>query len=135
MTGVVKILTGCVLILALAGCVERRISITSEPPGALVCISGVEKWRTPTPPIPFTWYGDYEIILRRDGYQTLKTHEKIRPPYYEVPPLDLFSAIAPWTYHDNRSFHYVLDKLVLPSDAELIRRAEELRHRNLEEPE
>ena len=134
MTGVAKISVGCVLILALAGCVERTITITSEPSGALVHVSSVEIGRTPVT-VPFTWYGDYEIILRRDGCRTLKTHEKVRPPYYEVPPLDLFSALAPWTYYDNRTFHYVLDKLVLPSDAELIRRAEELRHRNLEEPE
>ncbi len=85
--------------------------------------------------VPFTWYGDYEIILRSDGCQTLKTHEKIIPPIYDIPPLDLFSALAPWTYRNNLAFHYVLPKLVLPSDEELIRRAEELRHRNLEKPE
>ncbi len=134
MTSVAKISVGCVLVLALAGCVERTITITSEPSGALVEVSSVEIGRTPVT-VPFTWYGHYEIILRHNGCRTLKTGEKIRPPYYEVPPLDLFSAIAPWTYYDNRTFHYVLDKLVLPGDAELIRRAEELRYRNLEEPE
>lgn len=134
MKGRVKVAIGCVLVLVLAGCVERTITVTSEPSGALVYISSVEVGRTPVT-VPFTWYGDYEIILRREGCQTLKTHKKIKPPYYEVPPLDLFSAIAPWTYHDNRMLHYVLDEQVIPTDAELIRRAEELRQRNLEGPE
>ncbi|MCD4699312.1 MAG: PEGA domain-containing protein [Phycisphaerae bacterium] len=134
MMGVAKISIGCILVLAMAGCVERTITITSEPSGALVEVSSVEIGRTPVT-VPFTWYGDYEIILRREGCRTLETHEKIRPPIYEIPPLDLFSALAPWTYHDNRAFHYILPGQVLPSDAELIRRAEELRHRNLEEPE
>ncbi len=134
MSGVAKILAGCALVLAMAGCVERTLTITSEPSGALVYVSSTEIGRTPVT-VPFTWYGHYEIILRREGCQTLKTSEKINPPYYEVPPLDLFSAIAPWTYHDNREFHYQLDKQVVPSDKELIGRAEELRHRNLEDPE
>ena len=134
MTGVAKILAGCVLVLAMAGCVKRTLTVTSEPSGALVYVSSTEIGRTPVT-VPFTWYGHYEIILRREGCQTLKTSEKIMPPYYEVPPLDLFSAIAPWTYHDNREFHYQLTKQVVPSDKELIGRAEELRHRNLEEPE
>jgi hypothetical protein len=50
---------------------------------------------------------------------------------YEVPPLDFFSAMAPWTYHDERYLHYQLEKLELPGDAELIRRAEEMRQVNL----
>ena len=134
MAGVVKTAVGCFLILALAGCVERTITITSKPSGALVYISAEEKGRTPLT-VPFTWYGDYRITLRHDGYQTLKTHEKIKPPVYEIPPLDLFSAIAPWTYHDNHTFHYVLTERIVPTDEELIRRADELRQRNLQDPE
>ncbi len=129
----VKVVAGCVLALAVAGCVERTLTITSEPSDALVFISSEEVGRTPVT-IPFTWYGHYEIILRREGYETLKTSHKIKPPIYEIPPLDLFSAIAPWTYHDNRALHYVLARQAFPGDAELIRRAEELRRRNLEEP-
>ena len=134
MAGMVRNFVGCVLTLVLAGCVERTVTITSEPSGALVQISSVDVGLTPVT-VPFTWYGHYEIILRHDGYETLKTGEKIRPPVYEIPPLDLFSALAPWTYRDGRSFHYVMSKLEIPSDSELIKRAEELRQRNQEEPE
>jgi hypothetical protein len=117
----------CVLV---CGCVEREMTITSEPVGALVYVSDVEVGRTPVT-MPFTWYGDYEVILRRDGYETLKTHANINAPFYEIPPLDLFSQIAPWTYHDRRYLHFEMQELVLPSDEELVRRADALREENL----
>jgi hypothetical protein len=115
----------------LAGCVERELKITSEPSGALVEVSGVTVGRTPVT-IPFTWYGDYDIALRREGYQTCKTHADINPPWYEVPPLDLFSAVAPWTYHDQRYLHYKLQPQQPSSDAQLIERAEQMRRENIE---
>jgi len=129
----VKFLIGVLFLAGLAGCVERTLTVSSEPPGALVYISSEEIGRTPVT-TSFTWYGDYEIILRKDGYQTLKTHYKIYPPAYEIPPLDLLSALAPWTYRDNRTAHFVLKKKTVPSDAELIQRAEQLRERNMQKP-
>ena len=107
------------------------MTITSDPAGALVRISDNEKGRTPVT-VPFTWYGDYDIILSREGHQTLKTHANLRPPIYEIPPLDFFSAIAPWTYHDRRYLHYTLTKLSPPDEEALLERAEELRRRTLE---
>jgi hypothetical protein len=86
---------------ALAGCVEREMKITSEPTGALVFVSDREVGRTPVT-LPFTWYGDYEVLLRLEGHQTLRANAPINPPWYEVPPLDLFSQMAPWTYQDRR---------------------------------
>jgi predicted ATPase len=77
---------------ALAGCVERELTITSQPEGALVYVSDVEVGRTPVT-IPFTWYQNYDVILRMDGYQTLKTHARLTPPWYEVPPLDLLQFL------------------------------------------
>ena len=115
----------------LGGCVERELRLTSEPDGVLVFISDVEVGRTPVT-VPFTWYGDYDIILRREGYETLNTHANLSPPIYEIPPFDLLSAVAPWTYHDRRYLHYKLSKLVLPSDDELVKRAQMMRQRNLQ---
>ena len=105
------------------------MTITSKPLGALVYVSEVEIGRTPVT-IPFTWYGDYEIVLRMEGHETLKTHASITPPWYEVPPVDLFSAVAPWTYRDQRYLNYDLKKLSLPGDQELIRKADEMRRMN-----
>ncbi len=119
------------VLLFFAGCVEREMTITSQPEGAVVFVSDVEVGRTPVT-IPFTWYGDYDIILRYDGYETLKTHANINPPVYEIPPFDLFSEMAPWTYHDQRYLHYEMANLVLPGDDALVKRAEEMEKINLQ---
>ncbi len=116
--------------LAVGGCLEREMTITSEPAGALVYVSDVEVGRTPVT-LPFTWYGDYEIIVRMDGYETLKTHARIYPPPQETPPLDLLAEIAPWTFTDRRYLHFELEELVLPDDDTLIHRAEQMREENL----
>lgn len=116
----------------LGGCVEREMKITSEPSGALVYLSREPIGRTPVTK-KFLWYGCYDIVLRYEekGYKTLKTHRTLTPPIYEVPPLDLLSAIAPWTYHDRRHLHFKMEKLKPASDEALIKRAEEMQKRNL----
>ncbi len=125
-------MVGVVLVALLAGgCVERKLNITSEPAGAIVRISDVEVGRTPVT-VPFTYYGDYEIILRRDGYETVKTHANLTPPVYEIPPLDLLSAIVPWTYRDHRYVHVTMSEQQTPGDEELIEKARQLHQENLQ---
>jgi len=121
------------LLLTLAGCVEREMTITSDPPGALVTISDVEVGRTPLTQ-SFTWYGDYRIKLTSDGMAPLNTNAKISPPIYEWPVIDFFSQIAPWTYHDRRFFHFKMEKAVEPTKEELLKRAAELKEENLKDP-
>jgi len=116
--------------VCLAGCVEREWTLRSEPEGAIVWVSGVEKGRTPVT-FDFTWYGDYEVVLRKEGYETLKTSVKLDPPPYEYPGIDFFSEIAPWTYHDRRETLHILKKRTTPTEEELRRHAEELREENL----
>ena len=111
---------------ALGGCVEREMKITTEPAGALVYVSDREVGRTPLA-LPFTWYGDYDVVIRMDGYKTLRANADITPPWYEVPPLDLLSHLAPWTYRDQRFLHYKLQQLQVPSDEDLIKKADEMR--------
>jgi hypothetical protein len=111
--------------LMLCGCVERKMVITSEPAGAVVYVSQEEIGRTPVE-LPFTWYGDYDITLRLDGYQTRNAGANLRMPAYEIPPLDLFSELAPWTYRDTRYLHYSLSPLAPTSDAQLIQQAQDM---------
>jgi len=115
-----------VVVAVAGGCVEREMTITSEPTGALVFISEKEIGRTPLTQ-PFLWYGDYDIILRLKGYNTLNEPRTIDSPWYETIPLDLLSAMAPWTYHDRRYLHFTLSKYEAPDEADLIRRAGQLR--------
>ena len=119
------ILAIAAVLAVLGGCVEREMTLITDPPGALVYVSEKEIGRTPVTQ-PFLWYGDYEIIVRREGYQALHTHADLRPPVYEIFPLDLLSAIVPWTYHDRRYLHFTLEPLESPTDDALVRRAMDL---------
>lgn len=108
------------------GCAQRTLDITSDPPGALVYLNGQEVGRTPMR-YDFKWYGDYDVALRRDGYETLKTHRKLAAPLYEVPPIDLAAEML--GAKDVREWNFVLT----PADAAaadpqaLINRAESLK--------
>ena len=119
------------LAAALGGCLERDITVTSDPPGVLVTLNGEEIGRTPVT-TTFKWHGDYDVILELAGYKTIRTHANINAPPQEIIPLDLLSELAPWKIEDHRYLHYKMETLVLPEEAELIRRAEELRAKNLQ---
>ncbi len=93
MTIVRSILLGLVLVAA-TGCVERTITIRSEPTGALVYLNDVEVGRTPTT-VPFTFYGKYDVRLLKDGYQTLSTWRNANAPVYDWPGIDLFTEMLP----------------------------------------
>ena len=82
----------CVLALSL-GCVERRLVITSDPPGALVFLNDQDAGRTPLE-VPFTWYGVYDVRLELEGYQTLHTQQIAERPWWEAPGPDLFAEAS-----------------------------------------
>ena len=119
------------LSLVLAGCVRRTLSIQTEPPAALVYLNDEEVGRTPVH-VPFTWYGDYDVIVRKPGYKTLRTHARIHPPWYQVPPFDLVSeALVPFTLHDKRELAYTLQPQQVPTTQEILEHAVSLRDRTL----
>lgn len=117
------------LIAATAGCVRRTITITTEPPQALIYLNDQEIGRSATT-IDFLWYGDYDVIIRKEGYKTLKTNWEIKPPWYQVMPLDFFAEVLwPGHIHDTHSRHFVLDPAQQPTQEELVKRAKETRDR------
>lgn len=84
-----------ILIMALSlGCVERRLMISSNPPGALVYLNDQEIGRTPVE-VPFTWYGTYDVRLVQEGYQTLQTQMTTERPWWDSPGPDLFAEAIP----------------------------------------
>jgi hypothetical protein len=113
------------------GCVERTITINTDPQGALVYLNDEEVGRTPVTK-NFTWYGDYDVIIRKEGYQTLKTHTKLIEPWYQIPGIDFFAeCLTPVTMRDNRHFEYTLEPAEKPSPNEIIERAQEFKERTL----
>ena len=115
--------------VGLGGCVQRRMMIRSNPPGALVYVDDYEIGTTPVSH-SFTYYGTRKIRLVKDGFETLTLMQPIPAPWYEIPPLDFFSEnLLPGELRDYRTLTYQLrPQMVVPPD-ELLGRAEALRGR------
>jgi hypothetical protein len=94
----------------LAGCVEQTMKIDSDPPGALVYLNQQEVGRTPVTR-DFKWYGDYDVQLRMEGYETLKTHQSVIAPAWNWAPFDLLAELLPIPLKDRRAYSYTLKPL------------------------
>ena len=109
-----------VAVLFFAGCVERKMMITSEPSGADVWVN--EQWHGKTPyELPFKHYGVFSVRLEAKGYYPMYVKEPVSAPLYEKPGLDLISEAAiPGTIQDNRAMHYVLQKIEAPDEVSAV---------------
>ncbi|MBN2019117.1 MAG: PEGA domain-containing protein [Sedimentisphaerales bacterium] len=76
----------------LAGCVERQLTIATNPAGAQVFLNDEEIGTSPVT-TSFNWYGDYNVTARKEGFQTLNTHRKLESPWYDYFPFDFFAQV------------------------------------------
>jgi hypothetical protein len=93
--------------LILPGCLERRLTITSEPPGATATVNGVEIGRTPVS-ASFVYYGDYDVELQHQGSEPLRARATAPAPLYEYAPIDLLASALPFTLSTDVKWHYKL---------------------------
>ncbi len=109
------------------GCVRRTITITTEPPGALVWLNDREIGRSPVD-IDFEHYGTYDVRLERPGYEPVMTSGTAQAPLWEFIGVDLLAELAPFRIHNHLKWHYVL--VPRNDDPEpLVDRAQRLRSR------
>jgi hypothetical protein len=103
------LLAGLLLSCALTpGCVSRRLTILSQPAGALVEVDGERLGLTPVS-MDFTYYGVREITLSKPGYETLTVQQPTPTPWYQVFPLEFFSDNFALTHlTDAHVFRYQL---------------------------
>ncbi len=114
-----------------SGCVRRTVTISTDPQGATVTLNDEVIGTTPVS-TDCTWYGDYDVIVRKDGCKTLATHHKIQRPWYQYPPVDLIAeALVPFTIHDRHEMFFELEPAEPVSRDELLDNAYELRDRTL----
>jgi hypothetical protein len=116
----------CVLI-AMGGCVQRRLTIRSNPPGARVYVGDEEIGTTPVS-TDFVYYGTRKIRLVKDGYETMLVNQPIPAPWYQIPPLDFVSEnLVPGEIRDERVVNFQLVPLQPVITDQLLARAEQLR--------
>jgi hypothetical protein len=123
-TAVVLLAVGCSLA---TGCVRRRLTVRSNPPGAQVFVDDQEIGSTPCS-ASFVYYGTRSITVIKDGYRTEKIFQKLNPPWYQIPPLDFFSEnLSPLETRDER----IVDLQLVPEEIvpqqKLLDRAQALR--------
>jgi hypothetical protein len=118
-------LTGSLLLTS--GCVSRRMTIVSNPPGALVLLEGKEVGYTPVA-VDFTYYGTRELTLIKDGYETLTVLQPVPAPWYQWPIVEFFADnLTPGHITDRRQFAYQLQPQRMVPNQELLGRGEMLR--------
>ncbi len=113
--------------LTALGCVERTISITTQPPGALVYLNDKEVGRTPLT-TPFLWNGVYDVRIEADGHTPLWTKADTGQPLWDAPGIDLIAEMVPGGKRQVQ-WHFELDPAVEADSNDLIERAVELKHR------
>lgn len=107
--------------------VRRRLTVRSNPPGALVYIDDQQIGATPAS-TSFIYYGTRKIQLIKDGYKTITVQQTFSPPWYQVPPLDFFSEnFYSGELRDERVLDFELELETIPPTHELRERAESLR--------
>ncbi|WP_165234197.1 PEGA domain-containing protein [Aquisphaera insulae] len=118
------------VVLALAlfpGCVERRYTVRTEPPGALVIANGEEIGQTPVSR-SFTYYGDREFTLILDGHETRTIIQPMKAPWWDNIVTEFFSEnLVPFHLRDEREFTYAMAPATAPRTDDLHARAEQLR--------
>ena len=121
--------------LAVGACVERKITVRSDPPGARVALDGRPIGVTPVT-VRFEQYGGREFTLAKKGHLRLREIRRIEPPLYQRLGIDFFfEMVWPFPLVDEHVETFDLTPVVgLKSDepldtAAIGRRAQEMQER------
>jgi hypothetical protein len=121
------ILAAIAVAVCAGGCVQRRMMIRSNPPGAQVYVDEYPVGETPVS-TSFVYYGKRKIRLVKDGCETLTVLQDIPAPWYEIFPLDFVAEnFVPGDIRDHRTLDFKLEPQRVVPPEELMGRAEDLR--------
>jgi hypothetical protein len=101
---------GVAMVATLGGCLSRKLSVTSEPPGATVYANDIELGRTPLE-AAFTYYGSYDVRVELDGYEPIRRKVIARAPIYEYPPIDLLAIAMPFRIDHTVRWNFKLEPM------------------------
>ena len=93
---------------ALSGCVERTLTINTQPQGATVLLNDEEIGTSPVT-VSFNWYGDYRVQCIKPGYEILETHRLLEAPPHDTFPFDFFDILFIAQYRQRESKRAVID--------------------------
>ncbi len=122
-----RVVLPLMVVFMVGGCVQRRLTIRSNPPGARVYVGDQEIGTTPVS-TDFVYYGTRKIRLVKPGFETLVVNQQLPTPWYQIPPLDFVSeTLVPGEIRDERVVNFQLVPLQpVPTD-QFLSRGEQLR--------
>jgi hypothetical protein len=109
-----------------AGCVQRTLTVRTDPPGALVFLNDQEIGRSPVTR-NFLWYGVYDVEIRLEGYQSIKGTAPVIAPWWQWVPFDFFAEAFAVTDHHDLYFALRRPNDRLEEPELIVKRAEDLR--------
>ena len=111
----------------LSGCVRRKLTVRTDPPGAVATLDNVELGKTPITR-DFDYYGKRELKLVKEGYEPHTQMIHLRTPWYEWVGFDFFSEVlVPGTLNDEPEFAFKLKPQQVVSPDDLIAEGERLK--------
>jgi hypothetical protein len=111
----------------MSGCVERKLTINTEPQEALVVLNDEEIGVSPVT-VSFNWYGDYKIQLSKSGYETLITQRELKAPLHDRFPFDFFAQVLnPKRIVDEYEWSFELNQAQQPEREDLIQAADKFK--------
>jgi len=113
------------------GCVERKITILTEPSGALVALNDEDIGTSPVT-VGFEWYGDYSVRLTKEGYKTLNTHQNLKRPLRDRVGFDLLDDMF-HTRIDEYTWTFKLEPYEQPQKDQLIDQAVKMQKQTADE--
>ncbi len=115
------------MVLLCTGCVERRYTLRTDPPGALAIVNGEEIGQTPVSR-SYYYYGDREITFILDGFETRTVIQPMNAPWWDNLFTEFFAEnVVPFNLRDEREFQFQLTPATSPNAVDLRDRAEQLR--------
>ncbi len=126
-----RMMTGLIALslTLLAGCVERTLTIRTTPDDAIIYLNDEEIGTSPAT-VSFQWYGDYNVRITKEGYQTLKTNQELVAPLHDYFPFDFVAQILwPGQINDEYEWTFELETLQPVDRDELIQHAQALEHK------
>lgn len=121
------VVVGILAVLPAGGCVQRRMTVRSSPPGAMVY---VDDYQIGTAPVStdFVYYGTRKIRLVKDGYETLTVRQPFPLPWYQIFPLDFVTEnLWPWEIRDERVIDLAMAPATPTIPESVVARAEQVR--------
>jgi hypothetical protein len=115
-----------IVAILLGACVERRLLVRTDPPGAEVTVNGDRVGRSPAR-VPFTHYGQMLVEVEKPGYEPAEKVVDLRSPWYQKPGIDFFSDVLwPGRIEDEHEIELKLEPLRRLSPAEVERGVAEM---------